>query len=261
MIGSSQTEGFFSGRAPARTAAWVGVNPIGLTSSWILERSSTTPCHTARMGTDRSSTDVDGRAAGIAEATSSINKVRAELRARRAARLADSSASGLPQATNIPKLEDLRSKQDVRWTVVERYILSTLLDDDHDTTLRDAAAKAAVEMETEGFKSGLDSRQWNTADDTRVHGVRIRLVKLILGLREVQQDEPTTSTLLPDVVFLERWTTASSIFEYHDRHWVRDRHQRKREEDEAPPVMLAFPDDGTTTMYELGKRVWMHSRR
>lgn len=158
--------------------------------------------------------------------------------------------------TNIPKLEDLRSIQDVRWTVVERYILSTLLDDDHDTALRDAAAKAAVEMETEGFKSGLDSRQWNTSDNTRVHGARIRLVKLILGLRERQQDEP--STLLPDVVFLERWARASSIFEYHDRHWVRDR--REREEDEALPVMLAFPDDGTTTMYELGKRVWMHRR-
>lgn len=173
------------------------------------------------------------------------------------ARLADGSASGLPQATNIPKLENLRSIQDVRWTVVERYILSTLVDDDRDTALRDAAAKAAVEMETEGFKSGtFDSRQWNTSDNTRVHGARIRLVKLILGLRERQQDDPTTT--LPDVVFLERWARASSIFEYHDRHWGRDR--RKREEDEASPVMLAFPDDGTTTMYELGKRVWMHRR-
>jgi hypothetical protein len=155
-------------------------------------------------------------------------------------------------------LEDLRSIQDVRWTVVERYILSTLLDDDHDPAVRDAAEKAAVEMETEGPKFGtLNSQQWNTSDNTRVHGVRIRLVKLILGLREVHQDDTSTTTL-PDVVFLERWARASSIFEYHDRHWVCD--QRKREEDEAPPVMLAFPDDGTTTMYELGKRVWMHRR-
>jgi hypothetical protein len=49
-----------------------------------LERSSTTPCYAARMESDRSSTDIKGRAADIAEATSSINKLRAELRARRA---------------------------------------------------------------------------------------------------------------------------------------------------------------------------------
>jgi hypothetical protein len=236
------------------------------------------------MEPDTRPPDVERRAAKLAERTASIKNVVAELRAKRAcksifittqtrthgfqivetvhrfsngARLTDGSASELPRAERRQKLEDLRSIQDIRWAIVERYILSTLVDDDHDPAVRDAATKAAVEMETEGFKSGtLDSRQWNTSDDTRVHGARIRLVKLILGLREVQQDQPTT--LLPDVVFLERWARASSIFEYHDRHWVRD--QRKREEDEAPPVMLAFPDDGTTTMYELGKRVWMHRR-
>lgn len=135
---------------------------------------------------------------------------------------------------------------------MERYIAATLGGRQDDTVALETATKAAESIETDGLAIGTtDTGQWNTSDVTRVHGVRIRLIKLLLGLRETQGEDR-----MPDMVFQERWAQTAKIFKYHDKHWVKER----RKNMEIPLVSLAFPDDGTSTMFELGRRVWRGNR-
>jgi len=137
--------------------------------------------------------------------------------------------------------------QDEFWAIVERYILDTLLETGGDNPITlEAAVKAAVDFETT-----IDSGHWNTRNVTRVHSARIRLIKLILGLRETHRDDPLT-----DTVSLKRWAGIATIIEYHNEHWVAAR----REDSETRLVSLALPDGGTKTMYELGNRVWLNKR-
>jgi hypothetical protein len=217
---------------------------------------------------------LEERNAQRAEAKAKISEVRATLRARRAERTGKlCEISGCIRSTDIMYRPDVAalspaagsgaepsrsvraerifgraSLKDESWATVERYIAATLSGRQDDTVTLETAIKAAESIETDRLATGTtDAGQWNTSDVTRVHGVRIRLIKLLLGLRETQGEDR-----IPDTVFQERWARTAKIFKYHDEHWVKERRKNK----EIPLVSLAFPDDGTSTMFELGRRVW-----
>jgi len=56
---------------------------------------------------------------------------------------------------------------------------------------------------------------------------------------------------------MKRWKQAATVTAYHDRHFVKRSRATKAKyyvEDEV------FPDDGQTTIFELGRRVWFDER-
>lgn len=121
-----------------------------------------------------------------------------------------------------------------------------------------AAVNAVWEIET--FTRGMGAGAVMFKDGKQVHGLRVRVVKLLLSYRD--QHRAASSTEDPskwtDEVFLQRWTSAARIFAYHDRHFV------KRCVDERATgggvAGEGFPDDGRTGMFELGRRVWYDER-
>jgi len=166
-----------------------------------------------------------------------------------------------PLPTTLGKtLAELSTRDDVRWAVVEQHILDSLMNTTtgNAPVTKEVAMQAATEIEMD-LPNGLrpaPSKQWDTSNDTAVHGVRIRLIKLLLGLRETHRGE-----LLSDELFLKRWTWTATIFDYHDQHWVRARREQGQSIVRPTTSTLAFPDDGTTSMFELGKRVWLNQRK
>ena len=172
------------------------------------------------------------------------------------------SRDGLrPLPTTAKKtLAELSTQDDVRWAVVEQYIMDSLLNETtgNPPVPHEVATQAAteIEMDLPHALRPASSRQWDTSNDTAVHGVRIRLIKLLLGLRETHRGE-----LLSDELFLKRWTRTATIFDYHDQHWVRARREQGQSIVRPTTSTLAFPDDGTTSMFELGKRVWLNQRK
>lgn len=179
--------------------------------------------------------------------------MKANRNASRAPRRAPTTTLGMP-------LAELPTPHDLRWAIIERYILDSLLDTTigNEPVTHEAATQAATEIESDvaNVPRLSSSKQWNPTNDPAVHGARIRLIKLVLGLRETHRGD-----LLTDELFLKRWTRISRIFDYHDHHWVSNQREQARATAGSPQSSLAFPDDGTTSMFELGRRVWLNQRK
>jgi hypothetical protein len=156
----------------------------------------------------------------------------------------------------VKRTNDPYADQEARWDLVRQYVVSVLEEETMDPSVYLAATTAVYDIETLGnnaFGAGSTARR---EDGLVVHGLRVRLSKLLLDYRERHRVPESAEGHVPDDVFLRRWTKASRIFSYHDRHFVR----RCQGEKTRMPDDLAFPDDGRTTVFEFGRRIWFDER-
>jgi hypothetical protein len=166
------------------------------------------------------------------------------------------SDAAKPLEIRIKRTNDPYADQEARWHLVRRYLVGVLEEEKMDPTIYLAATNAAYEIETKGnFTFGAGPTAYREGGLV-LHGLRIRLSKLLLAYRERHRVPESSQEHVPDDVFLRRWTKASRIFGYHDRHFVR----RCQDEQVRMPADLAFPDDGRTTVFQLGRRVWFDER-
>jgi hypothetical protein len=135
------------------------------------------------------------------------------------------------------------------WHTVENYILRTLLGEHTDSNL-EMSARSAINPIGLHHKDDTASKR-RTRKNVQVDNLRVRVIYTILGFREAHRD-------MSNRVFMLRWTSAARIFQDYDNRRIEE--GTTEPESEHMPTVLAFPDDGTTTILELGRRVWYNER-
>jgi hypothetical protein len=156
----------------------------------------------------------------------------------------------------VKRTNDPYADQEARWNLVRQYVVGVLEEETMDPSIYAAATTAVYDMEMGGDPRNGAGTMTRREDGLYVHGLRVRLSKLLLDYRERHRVPESTEGHVPDDVFLRRWTNASRVFSYHDRHFVR----RCQAEKIRMPDDLAFPDDGQTTVFEFGRRIWFDER-
>ena len=157
-----------------------------------------------------------------------------------------------PLTLKVRATNDPYADQDARWKLIEKYIISTLVGEPSDPSRYIAAYTAIWDLEMSNIQ-GVNPRIYDNERRTQKHGLRIRLIKLLLAYRETHR----STEKLSDEEFMKRWKQAATVTAYHDRHFVkrsRDEKMKYYVEDEV------FPDNGQTTIFELGRRVWFDER-
>ena len=133
---------------------------------------------------------------------------------------------------------------DYHWSIVKESLLSMLNGSKPSSVEVMNAYSSAYTLETNAMPV-----RYARPDGTSVHGVRVRVVKVIREYCQINGEEEESA-------FRDKWSLAArNIFSYHDRHYAK----RQAEEHRAPrplPPDLVFPDDGTTSMFQLGMAVW-----
>jgi hypothetical protein len=157
-----------------------------------------------------------------------------------------------PRDLKVKPTNDPYADQDARWKLIQDHILSTLDGEPMDPSRHMAAFTAVFDLEMINLE-GVRLAIYDEKRKTMRHGLRIRLIKLLLAYRETHR----STERLSDEEFIKRWKQVASAITYHDRHFVkriRDEKAKYYVEDEV------FPDDGRTTAFELGRRVWFDER-
>ena len=119
-----------------------------------------------------------------------------------------------------------------------------------------AAVNAVYEIETLGDHKNRSGSRIYREGGVVLNGLRLRLSKLLLAFRARHGTSGSEEDQITDEVFIKRWTKAARVFGSHDRHFVRQCIAAKHN----MPADLPFPDNGRTTIFEFGKRIWFDER-